>query len=196
MELRGVVQRDVPLLVVAMAEEAAGLDDTFPVLITGVGKLRAATAVTALLLQGGPPSIVINIGTAGALRPGLTGIHDVASVLQHDFDDSMFYELLGQHFGAPLLVIPSPEEGPLTRPILATGDRFIAGGRERTALAKRADLVDMEGYAVVAACRGLRVPVRVVKLVSDDADEGAETTWAESLADHAHTLADWVKHHL
>ena len=50
----------------------------------------------------------------------------------------------------------------------------------------------MEGYAVVAACRGLRVPVRVVKLVSDD----AALTWVTSLADHAHTLATWVKQHL
>ena len=80
MELRGAVQRDVPLLVVALAEEAAGLDDTFPVLITGMGKLRAGTAVTGLLLQSGPPSVVNNIGTAGALRPGLTGIHEIATV--------------------------------------------------------------------------------------------------------------------
>ena len=197
MELRGVVQPDVPLLVVALAEEAAGLDDTFPVLVTGVGKLRAATAVTGLLLQAGAPSVVINIGTAGALRPGFTGIHEVASVLQHDFDDATFYDLLGQHFGAPLLLGDTPDyDAPLPSPVLATGDRFIAGGRERTALAKRADLVDMEGYAVVAACRGLRVPVRVVKLVSDDADEDAATTWVESLADHAHTLASWVKQHL
>jgi len=197
MELRGVVQRDVPLLVVALAEEAAGLDDTFPVLITGMGKLRAGTAVTGLLLQSGPPSVVINIGTAGALRPGLTGIHEIASVLQHDFDDAAFYTALGQHFGAPLLLGDDRDyDAPLPSPILATGDRFIAGGRARAALAKRADLVDMEGYAVVAACRGLRVPVRVVKLVSDDADDDAALTWVTSLADHAHTLATWVKHHL
>jgi adenosylhomocysteine nucleosidase len=197
MELRGVVQPDVPLLVVALAEEAAGLDDTFPVLITGVGKLRAATAVTGLLLQAGVPSVVINIGTAGALHPGMTGIHEVASVLQHDFDDGVFYDLLGQHFGAPLLLGPDIDsDGALPRPVLATGDRFIAGGRARTALAKHADLVDMEGYAVVAACRGLRVPVRVVKLVSDDADEDAAATWIDSLADHARTLAAWVQQHV
>lgn len=197
MELRGVLQPDVPLLVVALAEEAAGLDDTFPVLVTGVGKLRAATAVTGLLLQAGAPSVVINIGTAGALRPGFTGVHEIASVIQHDFDDAGLYGMFGQHFGAPLLLGQSPDhDAELPSPILATGDRFIAGGKERVALAKRADLVDMEGYAVVAACRGLRVPVRVVKLVSDDADEDAAATWAETVADHAHTLAAWVAQHL
>ena len=101
MELRGAVQRDVPLLVVALAEEAAGIDDTFPVLITGMGKLRAGTAVTGLLLQSGPPSVVNNIGTAGALRPGLTGIHEIATVRQHDFDDAAFYAQLDSTSAPP-----------------------------------------------------------------------------------------------
>ena len=59
----------------------------------------------------------------------------------------------------------------------------------REALAARADLVDMEGYAVAAACRAAQVPVRLVKLVSDDAGEDAHRTWAESVGDHAETLA-------
>jgi len=202
MQLRGTVRPDRPLLVVALDEEAARLDDSLPVLITGVGKLRAAMAVTSVLLQAGRPESVINIGTAGALAPGLDGIHEIAAVIQHDFDDAALFDLLGQHFGAPLLLLEpdAAHEGSLTRtlprPVLATGDRFIAGGRARASLTTRADLVDMEGYAVAAACRGLGVPVRLVKLVSDEADEDASQTWADSVADHAHTLAAWVLAHL
>ena len=54
----------------------------------------------------------------------------------------------------------------------------------------------MEGYAVALAAREAGVPVRLVKLVSDDADEAALRTWQDTVADHAHTLAEWVLAHL
>ena len=43
MELQGTVRPDRPLLVVALDLEAAQLGDRLPVLLTGVGKVRAAT---------------------------------------------------------------------------------------------------------------------------------------------------------
>ena len=187
MELRGTVTADRPLLVVALREEAAGLDDRLPVLVTGAGKVRAANA-TARLLATATPSAVINIGTAGGLRDGMLGIHEVGTVIQHDFNDEGVFETLGVHFGAPI----SLGDGP----VLATGDRFVAGGPLREELAQRADLVDMEGYAVALAAREAGVPVRLVKLVSDDANEAALRTWQDTVADHAHTLADWVLAHL
>lgn len=184
MELRGTVERDRPLLVVAMHEEAVHLRTEVPVLVTGPGKVRAATAVAALLART-RPAYVVNLGTAGGLRAGLDGVHEIGTVLQHDFDDEGLFELTGQHFGAPL------ELG--AGPVLATGDRFVSGGPVREALAARADLVDMEGYAVAAACLAAGVPVRLVKLVSDDAGEDAHRTWAESVGEHAETLAAWVR---
>ncbi len=186
-ELRGTVTPDRPLLVVALREEAAGLDERLPVLVTGAGKVRAANA-TARLLATATPSAVINIGTAGGLRDGLLGVHEIGTVIQHDFNDEGVFETLGVHFGAPIAL----GEG-LT---LATGDRFVAGGPLRDELAQRADLVDMEGYAVALAAREAGVPVRLVKLVSDDADETALRTWQDTVADHARTLADWVLAHL
>jgi adenosylhomocysteine nucleosidase len=184
MELRGTVERDRPLLVVAMHEEAVHLGTDVPVLVTGPGKVRAATAVAALL-AGARPAYVVNLGTAGALRAGLDGVHEVGTVLQHDFDDEGLFELTGRHFGAPVRLGDGP--------VLATGDRFVSGGPVREALAARADLVDMEGYAVAAACLAAEVDVRLVKLVSDDAGEDAHRTWAESVGDHAETLAAWVR---
>ena len=187
MHLRGTVTPDQPLLVVALDEEAAGLDDRLPVLVTGPGKVCAATALAGALAAHRPSS-VINIGTAGALRSGLDGIHEIGTVLQHDFDDEAIAALLGRSYGAAIELGAG-----LT---LATGDRFVSGGDLRDRLAERADLVDMEGYAVAAAARAAGVPVRLVKLVSDEADEDAGTTWVRSVANHAHTLADWVIAHL
>ena len=187
MELHGVVRPDRPLLVVALDLEAAQLGSRLPVLLTGVGKVRAAASV-ARLLATAQPSVVVNIGTAGGLRHGLDGVHEVGTVIQHDFASEAIERITGVGFGPPLVL----GEG-LT---LATGDQFVQGGPLRDALAGRADLVDMEAYAVAAACRDAGVPVRVVKLVSDDADEHALRSWVDTVSDHARTLADWVDEHL
>ena len=62
----------------------------------------------------------------------------------------------------------------------------------RDHLAAIADLVDMEGYAVAAAGAMLGVPTRLVKYVSDPADESAGATWVESVDACARVLAEWV----
>lgn len=74
--------------------------------------------------------------------------------------------------------------------VLATGDLFVSDAAVRDALAERASLVDMEGYAVVMACQAFDVPVRVVKHVSDDADESA-LDWATAVDASARDLAAW-----
>jgi len=187
MQLHGSVRPDTPLLVVALDLEAGELGDRLPLLITGVGKVRAAVAVSTLLAQS-RPSEVINLGTAGGLRHGLDGVHEVGVVMQHDFDSDAIEHTTGLSFGPPIVLGHG-----LT---LATGDQFVQGGPLREALEQRADLVDMEGYAVAAACRMAEVPVRLVKLVSDDADEHALTNWVDSVRDHARTLAHWVDDHV
>lgn len=187
MELRGVVQPDRPLLVVALPEEADGLGDELPVLVTGPGKVHAAVAVSAALTAIRPASVV-NLGTAGGLRDGLGGIYDVATVIQHDFDGAAIRRLVGRDYGMPIGL----DTGGAEPVVLATGDRFIADGDVRHTLARHAHLVDMEGYAVASAARAAGVPVRLIKLVSDDAAEGAGRTWAASVREHALTLARWV----
>ena len=190
MELRGVVRADRPLLVVALPEEADAFDAALPVLVTGPGKVNAAVAVTAALTST-RPAAVINIGTAGALREGLRGVHDVATVLQHDFDSDAIRSLVNRDYGLPIEV-----DFAATGLVLATGDRFIADSTAREALSRKAHLVDMEGYAVAWAARAAAVPVRLIKLVSDDADEDATQTWAETVGDHARVLARWVDEQL
>jgi adenosylhomocysteine nucleosidase len=189
MKLSGIVTSDRPLLVVALKEEAQFLDGDLPVLLTGIGKVNAAAALATVLGRGPLPASVINLGTAGALRPGWTGIHEVGTVLQHDLDTEMLRALTGETFGAPLTLAA---EGP----VLATGDVFVTGGVARDAIAARADLVDMEGYAVALVARQAGVPIRLVKHVSDDAGEGAAKTWRESVAESAQALADWTVKYL
>ncbi|GAA1283713.1 nucleosidase [Planotetraspora silvatica] len=189
MELSGTITSDRPLLVLAVQQEAQFLDGGLPVLLTGMGKVNAASALAGVLGRGPLPSSVINLGTAGALRPGWTGTHEVSTVFQHDLDTAVLRSLTGETYGAPLTL---SVEGP----VLATGDSFIADDTARDALAARADLVDMEGYALAAVAQQAGVPIRLVKHVSDDAGEGAAKTWRESVVDSARALHDWAVKHL
>ena len=189
MKLIGVISPDRPLLVVAAEEEAEFLDGTLPVLLTGIGKVNAASALATVLGRGAVPSSVINLGTAGALRPGWTGTHEVSTVIQHDLDTELLRTLTGETYGAPL-------EIGVTGPVLATGDAFVSDEAAKAKLATRADLVDMEGYALASVAQQAGIPVRLIKHVSDDAGDGAAKTWRESVSDCARVLADWAGKHL
>lgn len=186
MELIGEITTGRPLLVLAVKEEAQHLDTDLPVLLTGMGKVNAATALATALARGPRPSEVVNLGTAGALRPGWTGTHLIGTVLQHDFDGQLLATLTGETYGAPLTLAGAGEA------VLATGDAFIADEASRERLAVRAALVDMEGYALASAAALAGVPLRMVKHVSDDAGEGAGRSWRESVAECARALADWA----
>jgi adenosylhomocysteine nucleosidase len=184
------ISLDRPLLVVALEVEAEHLHvSDLPVLITGVGKVRAASALSAVLARQ-RPSRLINLGTAGSLREGLSGTHVIGRVEQHDFDDATIHALTGEHYGAP---IPLGIEGP----VLGSGDAFIDSAAARESLrARGVDLVDMEGYAVALAAAQFGLPVTLVKTVSDGAGEGAGSTWQEAVASCAERLGDWLRREL
>lgn len=187
MRLLGTITPDRPLLVVAVREEAAHLGERIPVLLTGMGKINAAAALATVLAQGPRPSEVVNLGTAGALRPGLAGrTHEIGRVLQHDIDTPVLRELTGRSYGDAITLADG--DGP----VLATGDLFVSDPAARDRLALEADLVDMEGYALATVARRAGVPVRLVKHVSDEAGEGAARTWRESVDDCAKILAAWA----
>jgi adenosylhomocysteine nucleosidase len=177
-----------PLVVVALRHEAVHLRDV-DVLLTGIGKVAAAISVARALARR-PPDHVLNVGTAGALRDGLEGVHRIGRVIEHDLDHEGLSHLLGDP--VPGEVVLDPE----LPTVLATGDAFVQDGAVRAALAARADLVDMEGYAVARACAVAGVPCSMVKVVSDAADEGAARSWAERIDALARTIADVVEREL
>lgn len=187
-KLHGDISLGRPLLAVALEEEARHLYSTgLPVLITGVGKICAASALAAVVSRQ-RPSRVVKLGTAGALRDGMTGTHVVGRVIQHDFDDDAINALVGVRFGAPI------ELG--TGPVLASGDVFVSGGGERERLAASADLVDMESYAVARVARDFGLEVTVVAEVSDGACENAAGTWTSAIEVCAERLAAWARREL
>lgn len=188
MNLRGTLSPALPLLVVAEPDEAQHLDTELPILITGPGKLAAGLSVLDLLAPLAPgmrPYGLVSLGTAGGLTDGLSGTHVIGSTFQHDLDGLALMALTG--------IDPNPRFVLGDGPVLATGDRFISSAEERAALASRADLVDMGGYAVVRVAQMLGLPIVVVRDVSDDAGAGAERTWKESVAHSSAQLGAWVE---
>lgn len=178
-----------PLLVAATVEEAAHAPSHLPILITGVGTLAASIALTSALAaaraDGRVPSHLLNFGTAGALKNGLSGIFEISSVYQHDFDS----DLIEQITGKPIRnrrVLDVTGNFPTAR--LATGDRFVSDSGLRMQLAEFADLAEMEGYAIVRVAEHFGIPVTLLKQVSDRADEDAPKSWAAATEEGAQEL--------
>lgn len=172
-----------PLVVVALRSEAKYLG-AHDVVLTGIGKVAAAVAVTRAIAER-RPSFVLNVGTAGALRDGLEGAHRIGRVVEHDVDHDFLRQLTGEA-SVGEIVLDAAE--PTT---LATGDAFISDAAVRLALAARAHLVDMEGFAVARACADAGVECRIVKVVSDTASEGAARSWQDE-ADRTARLIEAV----
>lgn len=180
------MRHDQTLVVVATRAEAACVPRHLPVVVTGMGKTAAAVATTRALLGVDPwRTLVVNIGTAGALRDGLEGLHVPGTAVNHDMNADAI-RALGYDPQERLEL----EDGDDT--VLASGDVFVTDPAVRAALAERAHLVDMEGYAVAFACRQMGVSVRLVKHVSDNADESA-LEWPELVAASAAVLGGWLE---
>ena len=176
------------LVVSAIRAEARYVPEDLPVVVTGVGKTAAAVATTRALAERDTAGLVVlNVGTTGALRDGLAGLYLPSKVINHDVNADAI-RAIGLDPQDELAV----EGGDGT--VLASGDVFVADPAVRARLAERADLVDMEAYGVVYACRAYGVPVRVVKHVSDSADEAA-LDWPALVDASAKVLGEWVAEH-
>lgn len=184
-----------PLFVSATQEEAVHLPKECALIITGIGTLNATIKLMDLLIsereQGRTPSRLINFGTVGALRDGLHGIYEVNRCHQHDFDHEIISEMNGKPYPNH---IDLPTSGLLEEKRLATGDAFIHRQEDRERIAREAELVDMEGYAIVRVAQHLGLPVTLIKQVSDQANEDSAALWDEAVELGARELAQVAFH--
>ncbi|MEE2031193.1 nucleosidase [Rhodococcus chondri] len=174
------------LVVSATKGEAAHVPDRYDVLVTGIGKVTAAVAVTAALARYPEDTrpLVVNIGTAGALHRHHGGLYVPSTVINHDISSEVLRSL-----GHPVRDVLSLDDGDGS--VLATGDAFVSDAEVRDALSARADLVDMEGFAIAYAADRMGARCRLVKHVSDHADESA-MDWPKQLDESARILAEWL----
>ena len=137
----------------------------------GVGKVNAALAVCRFS-QEFKPKVILNFGTAGALRDDLTGLVEATSFYQRDMDARPMGFLLGQ--------TPFEDDTCIAfdRPGVScgSGDSFVTSAPELLT-----DIVDMEAFALAKFAVQTRVDFRCFKFISDTADSNAPTSWKDNV---------------
>lgn len=174
------------LVVSATAAEAAYVPADLPLVVTGMGKTAAAARTARALSEFSDVEelVVVNIGTAGALRDGLSGLFVPGVVLNHDISADAVRAL--GFDPQERLVVGSDST------TLASGDVFVTDPETRATLAEGAHLVDMEGYAVAWAAKEFGRTVHLVKHVSDNADDSA-WDWVTAVDRSARELGEWLE---
>lgn len=182
------------LLVAALESELQAFPEQLPGfdrLVTGPGKLMAAFGLTRALDardSADPYDEIVVVGTAGAVDDDVEpGIHDVAAAIQHDVQD--LDGVLGRHVSLPQRV-----ETGRAGVTIATGDIFVD---DADAVARIISLggvlVDMETFAFVWVAQQFGVPIRVLRVVSDRAQDGATQVWDEVVAECSAQLWDFMR---
>ena len=137
---------------------------------SGVGKVNAAICAIETIKKYSPTKI-INYGTAGKLNTSLHGIIRCNRFIQHDIDASPLGFKKGETPYDEINKISFRGEGH----ICATGDYFI-----NKDINIKADVVDMEAYAIAKACYVNNIDFECYKYITDSANEEASTDWIEN----------------
>ncbi|MBQ3866367.1 MAG: 5'-methylthioadenosine/adenosylhomocysteine nucleosidase [Clostridia bacterium] len=162
--------------------------------LCGAGKVSAALCTQAMILSYGVEA-VLNSGVAGSLSPEC-GVFDVAlstALVQHDMDTTPIGDPMGLLSGLGLVELPGDPDLLKTAEeaardlglktvagVIATGDQFIATRAQKEKILKSFPAVacEMEGAAVAYAAYIYRVPVLVIRTVSDAFDGRNEVDYA------------------
>jgi adenosylhomocysteine nucleosidase len=182
-ELKIIGGRRLLYVVAAQAEYGEHLARRFDPLFTGVGPVEAAAVLGATLgelrANGSLPDLVVCLGSAGSNRLEQTKIYQVSHVSYRDMDASA----LGFEKGrVPFLDEPAEIEMTPALPgvpgaRLSTGANVVSGAAYGGI---KADMVDMETYALKRACQRYSVPLMGLRGISDGAEK-------------LNTMADWTR---
>lgn len=137
-------------------------NERFRLIISGIGKANAAAASAYLLLKFEPVGI-FNLGAAGSTcMKSLGECYHIIKVIEPDRPNLKSGEF---H-----VHIPQIFEGFQTA-TLATQDKPVTDDLERREVSLYAQLLDMEGAAVVQTCERFHTECCLFKFVSDASDD-------------------------
>jgi len=174
----------VPVLFVMAAEPEYGpaLSARITPLITGVGPVEGAVALTAALAgMAEPPRLIVSLGSAGSRALAQAQVYQVSAVAYRDMDASA----LGFEPGrTPFLDLPARIDLPhripgLPAASLSTGANIVSGpAYDRIA----EEMVDMETFAHLRAAQRFGIPLIGLRGISDGAEELRQLTdWTQYL---------------
>lgn len=167
-----------PLFVFALPEEAGNEFKDDNVLITGVGKVNAAYALTKKLHEGDKPGILVNLGSAGSAVYKRDEVVCCTRFIQRDMDATpLGFELYKTPFSAipPVIEHGFKIKGCETA-ICGSGDKFE--GNHST---DKYNVVDMEAYSLAFIAKERRIPFLCLKYITDGANGSAGTDWQSTL---------------
>ena len=173
--------------------------------VCGIGKVFSAICAQTMILKFGAEKI-INTGVAGTLtdKIGVMGIVVASGLVQHDMDTTFFGDPRGMISGINIVEFKTDEnlsdkiceniDSCYIRGTIASGDAFIADNRKKEDIAQTFNAVacEMEGGAITQVCYVNRVPVAVVRCISDGADDGGERTYEQFRAEAAKKSANII----
>lgn len=159
-------------------------NEEIALVVSGIGKTNAAIA-TAYCCMAVGPAWLLNLGAAGAANTlfHLGDIFHITSVIEYD---RPLLSKKGLHTHHPL-VLPGYRQA-----TLATQDRPVISSDHRAQIAPCADLVDMEGAAVVQAARRFETACLLFKFVSDTPEETGEADILELINYHGAAFCRFI----
>ncbi len=168
------------IILSAIKDETYSLNTEYEISHTGVGKVNAALS-TLRTIKEDRPDLIINFGTAGSLNGNISGLVDCKYFVQRDMDSRPLGTELGQTpFEEDPPKIIEIEDHPINtinmNLICATGDSFV-----ESSIGLKADVVDMEAYAIAKVCYQESIPFACFKYISDFADKGAAKDFSENV---------------
>ncbi|MCA1490973.1 5'-methylthioadenosine/S-adenosylhomocysteine nucleosidase [Sinorhizobium alkalisoli] len=169
-ELKTVAGRKILYVMAVDPEYGPCLNARITPLMTGVGPVEAAVALTKALAElraaDKLPDLVVSLGSAGSATLEQAEIYQASSVGYRDMDASP----LGFAKGAtPFLDLPAVVPLPLRIPAikdarLSTGANIVSGKAYDEI---DADMVEMETFAALRACQAFGLPLIGLRGISD-----------------------------
>ena len=205
-------------VVVAMPEEMAHLKSIFNLIaiasnpfdlyqlanddiyfiVSGIGKVNAAVACSLLIAQHNV-SIILNVGTAGALNNQLA-VGDVVlanKTIYFDVDNRISGHQFGQLPNMPLCYTSSFCQEIVSDYYVATGDSFITDAEQLThqlnEVINAPFIIDMESAAVAQTCYLFKIPFVLIKGISDIINTNSLQESRQNRSQVMHNIAESTK---
>ena len=167
------------LFIAALKQETEGMDFFYHI---GVGKINA-TFNTSKFIDEFKPDLIINFGTAGAKKKGLSGLIECTRFYQRDMDvRSLNFKLGETPFDDINEILISDGYS------CGSGDNFVDKKIEM-----EVDVVDMEAYAIAKVCKKKNIKFRCFKYISDNADSNSSNDWKENLKKGSNLFYGYAK---
>ncbi|QEE46138.1 5'-methylthioadenosine/S-adenosylhomocysteine nucleosidase [Rhizobium sp. WL3] len=169
-EMKPIAGKTVLFVMAADAEYGVFLRTRISPLMTGVGPVEAAVALTKELARLSShddlPDLVVSLGSAGSATLEQAEVYQVSAVSYRDMDASAFGFEKGK---TPFLDLPVSVELPLRIPgipaaTLSTGANVVSGAAYQSI---DAQMVDMETFAILRACQSFNIPLIGLRGISD-----------------------------